>query len=102
MLKWIAGGVEDDVSGDLKITKGAAVRSPNHEKVFLIAGEMKAPGVDGEIGVWASNSLERGGGIIMAVDNIAQAFTVYPDADKTDAQISPAAAGVQEARDCLD
>ena len=80
----------------------AAVLSPDFEQVYFIAVEFSATGVDNQVGVWASNSLEPGGGIIMAVDGMAQEFTVWPDADSTDAAISPADPSVESAKACLE
>jgi hypothetical protein len=80
---------------------GAAIRVPDYSEVYFIAVEFSATGVDNSIGVWASNSLEPGGGIIMAVDPFAQEFTVWPDADTTAAEIDPAHPYIAEAKSCL-
>jgi hypothetical protein len=95
----IAQGAEDGV-GRLRITEAAAVKSKDFKKAFMVAGRIKAPGVD-DIGVWASNSLKPGGGIIMSVDGFAQQFTAWPDADKTDAGIRLGDDGTYEAINCL-
>lgn len=100
MAKAIANGREDGTG--LKATgKAAAVKSPDYSKVYFIAVEFTAPGIDKEAGVWASNSLKPGGGIIMSADAIAQESTVWPDGDKTDAQISIADPSVDAALACL-
>lgn len=100
LLDAIASGEEAGVGG-LRLSKGYAVQSKDFKKVYVIAAEITAPGVSGEQGVWASNSLESGGGgLILSVDGFAQQFTVWPDADKTDAKITQAADGVDEAKDC--
>lgn len=97
-LDAIAEGAESDV-GTITLSGGQAVKSPDHANVYLIAAHMSAAGVN-EVGVWASNSLAPGGGLVMAADGIAKQFTVWPDADKTDAQISSADKAVGQAEDC--
>lgn len=99
MLKGIASGAQDGTG--LKPIRGAAYKSPDFEKVYFIAMEFSADGVDSQVGVWASNSLKPGGGILMSVDGFAKQFTVWPDAENTDAQISPADPGVEAAKSCL-
>jgi len=96
----VAEGAEDGV-GRLKALDAAAVRSRDYEKAYMIAVRFKGPGIDSETGVWSSNSLKLGGGLILAVDGLAKEFTVWPDADKTDAGMSIADDGVDEAKDCL-
>lgn len=100
-LAALAEGAESDVGG-LTFTDGAAVKSSDYGEVYMIAGRFNAPGVDGEVGVWASNSLNAGEGVYMSVDGFAQQFTVWPDADTTDANITQSADGVSEARECLE
>lgn len=89
--------------GETAITPvaGAAVKSPDFAKVYFIAMEFSAEGIPDQVGVWASNSLDAGSGIIMAVDGFAQEFSDWPDADATDAQISKADPSVAAAKECL-
>lgn len=51
---------------------------------------------------WATNSLTSGGGIVMAVDGTAKAFTVWPVADQTETAITSSDDGVSEARSALE
>lgn len=101
MLNAIMTGQEDGVEGNMTATAGAAVRSEDHAKAYYIAVRFDAPSVEGTEGVWASNSLKPGGGLILAVDGQAKAFTVWPDADSTDAEMSSADTGAVEALECL-
>lgn len=78
----------------------AAVRSPEHEKVWLVAVKFNAPGVAGETGVWASNALD-GTGSILAVDGIARNFSVYPDAAGSAAGIRSTDPAVTDVKGCL-
>ena len=101
LLAGIATGEEKDVGG-LKLTDGKAVKAPGFSKVYFVAAHLRAPGLDGEdVGVWATNSLEAGGGLLMAVDGFAKQFTTWPDADKTSAGIKSTEDGVDEAMDCV-
>ncbi len=101
VLERIAGAAEPGV-GTMAFSSGAAVRAPGFDgRVYLIAGRFNAPGVKGVEGVWASNSLEPGGGLTLAVDGAAKQFTVLPDADKTPAMLNSASDGVREALSCL-
>lgn len=100
MLDGIASGAEKDV-GTLKITKGEAVKSPDFKNVYFIAAHISAVGLKDAVGVWASNSLQPGGGQIMAVDGFAQQFTVWPDADHTSAKIGKADPSVDKAKGCV-
>lgn len=100
LLAAIASGVEEGV-GELTLTEGAAVKSDDYSEVYLVAGKLKAPGVDGDIGVWATNSLTPGQGLTLAVDGFAQEFTVWPDGGKSSAEVTQSADGYDEARECL-
>lgn len=100
LAKAILRGAEDGV-GKLEPGAAAAVRSEDYDKVWMIAVRFSGAGVDDEVGVWASNSLDPGNGVIMAVDGFAQEFTVWPDADKTDAAMSIADDGADQAVECV-
>lgn len=99
LLASIGVGAEDGTG--LAMTRAVAYRSPDYAKVWFVAGEFTATGVDPQVGVWARNDLEVSGGITMAVDGMAQEFTVWPDADTTDAAISKADPSVAMAKECL-
>lgn len=101
-VQGILSGAEDGVGTLAPAGKAAAVKSDDYENVYMIAIVFAAPGMDDpELGVWASNALTVSGGTIMAVDGFAQQFTVWPDADRTDANITINDDGVTEAKDCL-
>jgi hypothetical protein len=97
--KSIISGAESGTGA--KFVQASAVKSPDFDKVYFIAVEFSATGVDNQVGVFASNSLKDGGGVVMAVDGLAQQFTVWPDADKTKAAISAADPSVDTAKACL-
>lgn len=100
LLAAIAAGAEKDV-GKLTLTVGSAVKSNDFENVFIVAAAVFAPGVDGETGVWATNSLTPGKGTTLAVDGFAKQFAVWPDGDKSSAGVTLSADGVDEAKECL-
>ena len=97
----------DDITSGLTVDKGqlrngVVVRSNDFESVFFIAAELDAPGLEGagDIGVWASNRADGSEGTIFAVDGIANEFSEWPDGRRTDAEMSIANDGADEARSC--
>jgi hypothetical protein len=99
LLEAIAKGAEAGV-GPMTLTRGRAYRSPDFSKVWFVAASLQAEGISPTDGVWATNSLEPGGGALMAVDGVAKEFTVWPDADSTAARISAADPAVAAAKNC--
>lgn len=99
LLDAIASGEESGVG--MKPIRGVAVKSEDFSNVYMVAMEFSATGIEKQVGVWATNSLGAGSGIIMAVDGTAKAFTVWPDAGQTDAHITNSDDGVAEARAAL-
>ena len=99
MLTALSEGAEKDV-GKLTFTRGSAVLSPDFGHLYFIAARFTANGIGVQTGVWASSKLDTNG-LITSVDNFAKQFTVWPDADKTQAKISTTDPSVDKARDCL-
>jgi hypothetical protein len=97
VLADIASGEESGV-GMIPVV-GYAVKSPDFSNVYFLAIQFSATGIDDQIGVWARNGIDSG--IIMSVDSIAQNFTVWPDADGTDAAIASNDPSVSSAKPCL-
>lgn len=91
------------VDGEGSITDGAAVRSDAFERLYFIAAEFDGPGLEGsgDVGVWASNRLQGGQGVLMSVSEIAVEFSVFRDGGKTDARVEMADDGAQDAVQCL-
>jgi hypothetical protein len=79
--------------------RGAYVKSPDFKNVYFMAIEFKATGIENQVGVWARNGIESG--LILSVDGFAKAFTVWPDASQTDAEISGADRSIETAKRCL-
>ena len=94
----IAEGAQDGVG--MSPIRGFAVKSPDFSKVYFLAVEFSATGVENQVGVWARNGIEDG--LILSADSFAKQFTVWPDASKTDAQISASDRSISNAKACLD
>lgn len=99
MIDGIVSGAQDGTG--MQGVSAAAVKSPNFENVYFISVEFSATGVDNQVGVWASNSLTPGEGLILSASSMAKQFTVWPDAASTDAQISPTDPSIAAAEACL-
>jgi hypothetical protein len=69
--------------------------------VYVVAVKFSATGVASQVGVFAATSLTGSGGMVLAIDGPAKQFTVWPDADKTDAAISETDPSVAAAKACL-
>ena len=91
------------VSGGGTLRDAQAVKSDDFENVYFIAAEIDGPGMEGngDIGLWASNSLEPGGGLIFAVNGLAKEFSDWGHGDTTDAQITMFDEGADEAKECV-
>jgi hypothetical protein len=102
LLSAIEAGLEVS-GGEGSLRRGYIVRSEDFSKVYLVAADIQGPGMEGrgDVGVWATNS-PRAEGLIFAVDGMAQEFSDWGDADKTDAAIDQSAHGVDEARRCAE
>jgi hypothetical protein len=87
------------VSGGGSLRDGATVRSDDYEKVWFIAAEIDGVGIEdrGDVGIWATNSLTAGIGLIYAVDAVAQEFS---DWGTSGDRFSIGDDGVSEARAC--
>lgn len=92
----------ETAAGPVSAVRASAFRSPDFENVYFIAVEFTLSGAENVVGVWASNSLERGGGIILSADAFAKEFSDWPDAETTSAAISPADPSIRKARDCVE
>ena len=60
---------------------GAGWKSPDFEDVTFIAMRFSATGIDDQVGVWAMNNFDSGGGLMFAAEGIAQDFSALPDAN---------------------
>ena len=105
-LDQLEDGAENDV-GNMRLTHGRAIRSSvdnfrqDGGKFYLVAARLIAPGVnDPVVAVWATSEI-KGSSLVLAANRIAQQFTVYPDADGTDAEIDPLDPEVVRAENCV-
>jgi hypothetical protein len=73
-----------------------AVKSEDYKSVYFIAGKTE----NGEIGVWSSNSVKAGEGMIMAAETYSVAISVWPDARKSRAKLSMFDDGFSDSLHC--
>lgn len=99
VLNAIAEGLT--VSGSGTLRNGYAVKSKDFSRVYMVAADIQGVGMEGEgeVGVWATNSLD-GTGLIFAVDGLAKEFSDWGHGDETDANITQSSDGVSEAKEC--
>ena len=91
------------VSGEGMLTHAQAVRSQDYQRIFFVAAEINGPGLsgNGDIGLWVTNSLEAGGGLIFAVDAMANEFSDWGDGRTTSSAFSLSDHGAREAMECV-
>lgn len=91
------------VQGGGAISEAAAVRSGSFERLYFVAAEIQGAGLEGsgDVGVWASNRLKGGAGLTFSVNAMAEEFSQFGPGGRTDANITMADDGADEAMDCL-
>lgn len=79
-----------------------AVKSNAFKNLYFIAGRATGPQLPppGQIGVWASNSLQAGEGMVLSVNWLATDYSVWPDGKETQAKISLSDHGKSESESC--
>lgn len=107
LLSAIETGLTVD-GGSLR-SKAFAVRSSDFEKVWMVAAELDAPGLQslGDVAVWATNGDPRkpgGTGLIIRANGIAEEFSDWGEAAQpgSSADFSAADQGVAEATRCVE
>ena len=93
-------------TGKLTLVSAAAIRSSDFNNVYFVAVKFKATGVGNQTGVWAVNGklpqkAEDLSGLTLAINPIAQKFTVWPKGNKTNAKIAMNDRSVAEVIKCL-
>ena len=93
-------------TGKLTLVSAAAVRSSDFKNVYFVAVKFKAAGVRNQTGVWAVNGTlpQKAGdlsGLTLAINPIAQQFTVWPKGNRTNAKIAVNDRSVADAIKCL-
>lgn len=81
-----------------------AVKSNAFKSLYFIAGRVTGPQLPppGHIGVWASNSLQAGEGMVLSVNWLATDYSVWPDGKETQAKISLSDHGKSESESCAE
>jgi hypothetical protein len=100
----IEEGLTEKGSVSLRVENAQAVKSTDHKNVYFIAVDIQGPGLDGatDIGVWASNALEPGKGMVLSVDAVAAEMSEWPKGENTKAGVTMADDGAREAVACLE
>lgn len=72
-----------------------AVRSVEHDQAYYIAIRFHGPGVDSEVGIWATSDLQSGS--IRSVDGFASQFSDFPKHEN----FSVTDKGANQAKACI-
>lgn len=98
----VGARIAEGASG-VALTPGelAAVKSPDMSDAYLVAMTFDAAGGDTETGVWAVTDLTDAATSILAVDGMAQSFTVWPGTLEGQA-LSITEPGASDAIACLE
>jgi hypothetical protein len=93
-------------TGKLSFVSASAVKSPDFKSVYFVAVKFKAKGVRNQVGVWAiSGKLPQKAadlsGLTLSANSIAQQFTVWPDGNRSQAQIATNDRSISAAIKCL-
>jgi hypothetical protein len=79
-----------------------AVKSNEVANVYFVSANIEGPGLEGtdDVATWATNKL-TGGGLIFAVDPVAQEFSDWTHGDTTDANLTMSDDGADLSQDCV-
>ena len=87
-----------------EVTLGQAVAVPSgaHERANFVAARVHGPSMgDGQIGVWLVSGPLDDPGMYLAVNGIAQQFSVFPRGGRTRADATMSDPGASDAKRCL-
>lgn len=71
----LVDAIESGLQGNNTLASAAAVKSRDYENVWMVAAVIEGEGLSGDAGVWATNDLSAGGGLIFSVDGFANSFS---------------------------
>ena len=79
-----------------------SVKSKSFDNIYFIAAEVTGPNIhpDDKIGVWASNSLIPGEGMVWSINWTASNFSVWPSGEKSQARITMSDDGARDSASC--
>lgn len=106
-VAWIGEGLYEDDGTSLR--NAWAVKSDDFKNVWFVAADLEGPGLedDDEIALWATDAIEEdgtadpiGGGLVVSVNNVAEAFSDWFPA--SDYDVSGGDDGAEEAIECAD
>lgn len=91
------------VHGGGWLTDAQAVRSGDFSQVYFVSARINGPGLDGPVGTWATNDLQAGsvGGVIFAVDALANEFSDWGDGRQGTAELSMSDHGARQSQTCV-
>lgn len=98
----VARGIADGltVAGKGALSKARAVRSRDYERVWFVAAEIRGPGMDNVVGVWATNSIDASElGSVFPANGIADEFSTWGDAGPR--RFAMTDDGAREAEGCV-
>lgn len=103
LIKIIESGLTVGGGGKLETASASAVKSNSFKNVYFISAEIQGSGMEGqgEIGLWSTNSLTAGKGMIFSVNSMAREFSKWPDGTKSKAELSQFDDGAQESMECV-
>jgi hypothetical protein len=99
----IRAGVKGEASYN-DVRSGWAVKSKEFQNVWFVASKIYGPNAENGVGpgVWAISGNPSSPGLTLSVGGFANEFSDYPDAGKTQAQMSMSSDGAQEAKQCAE
>lgn len=103
MVKIINDGFPEE-GYTLHTNTARAVKSSDFKKLYFIAAQVTGPRLPppGHIGIWASNSLQAGEGMILSVNWLANDYSVWPNGEQSEAKISISDHGIRESETCAE
>lgn len=102
-IEW---GLIQDQDKEIHLRGAQAVRSKDYEKVYFVAADLEGEGMEGggPIGVWITNDLKpsekSGAGIILSVNEVANANSDWGDGRNTKAEFTMDKDGAETAVKC--
>jgi hypothetical protein len=100
VVRAIATGLTVEGGGSLRFAQ--AVKSSDFASVYFVSADIQGSGLEGsdDVGTWATNRLALGG-LIFAVDGVAQEFSDWGHGDTTDADMTMADDGGDLSTECV-
>jgi hypothetical protein len=101
VVRTIEEGLRATSGGSLR--KARAVRSNEFEHLYFVSAYIHGVGLEGsaEIGTWATDSIDQAGDLILAIDEVAKAFSRWTPGDRDLlAPVTMSSDGARASSDC--